>query len=117
MIRRFTKADWNAFSGSEKFNDGSNPFIAVFENDYTGVVIVGDINGVEVNLYSNIKDDCGGMNWQKCWNEGNNTPEEIKSFMEKLISDLGLDGDWYAPDISYALDHRWDWGFEYVGEI
>lgn len=47
-IRRFNKNDWYTFAGAEKFEDGTDPFIA--ESD--SFTIIGDPNGIEIGCSS-----------------------------------------------------------------
>lgn len=43
-IKRFTKQDWYAFSGAEKFEDGTDPLTA--ENEH--FKIIADVQGIEI---------------------------------------------------------------------
>jgi len=53
-IRRFTELDWYAFVGSEKFADGSEPFI--YETTFTdsdsstNITVVADRNGISIMI-------------------------------------------------------------------
>lgn len=101
VLRRFTKIDWYAFAGAEKFKDGSEPFI--FESERNGVelALIGDANMIYLVMTC---PDSGeeDMVWEE---EIKANPIRIEGIMRHIIKDLNLDGDWYAPDISYILDH------------
>lgn len=50
--RRFTKTDWYGYAGAEKFEDGSQPFMASVDfEDGAGAIIVSDANGIGIDLY------------------------------------------------------------------
>lgn len=105
-IRRFTKSDWHQWAGAEEFKNGSDPFI--FESERNGVelTVIGDVRGIEVEMHSGE----GADEEQNIWVETieNATQSKIKDIMERIIKKLNLDGDWYAPDVSYALDHAFN---------
>lgn len=102
-IRRFTENDWHQTPEAKKFKDGSMPFI--FESERNGVyfTLIGDVNGIEIELHGGEGEEYE----QDIWTEDieNATCTKIKSIMKHIIKTLELDGDWYAPDVSYALDH------------
>lgn len=103
-IRRFDNSDFNAFAGAENFKDGSKPFIFETESTYGGVVIylIGDANMVYL-LMTCPDNDEEDMIWEE---EIKTSSIRIEGIMRHIISELGLDtDDWYAPDISYILDH------------
>lgn len=108
MINRFDKLDWNEFNGAEKFKNGSEPFIFRSEKDVDGIIIgvtlVGDVNGIEICVYGGEEDE------ENIWTEEfkNATPNRIEGVMRHIIKALNLDGDWYAPDVTYALDHAFN---------
>ena len=102
-IRRFTKGDWHQWAEAEEFKNGSDPFI--FESERNGVelTIIGDVRGIEIEMHGGE----GADEEQDIWVETieNATQSKIKDIMERIIKRLNLDGDWYAPDVSYAFDH------------
>lgn len=59
--REFTKSDWYgwAWTGAERFEDGSEPLIKEIERDGRGYIMIYDGNGFSVNTLQ----ENGGPDW------------------------------------------------------
>lgn len=101
MLRRFSRKDWYAFAGAEKFKDGSEPFIFYSERNGIELSLIGDAKMIYLVMAC---PDSGeeDMIWEE---EIKANPIRIEGIMRHIIASLNLEGDWYAPDISYTLDH------------
>lgn len=102
-IRRFNEWDWMGFADCEKFENGTDPWIFTAERNGVELTLIGDVNGVELSFCSgDIEED--GLFWYENF-ETKLSPTRALGILRRMIKTLNLDGDWYAPDISYALDH------------
>ena len=104
-IKRFSKNDWYQYGGAERFKDGSEPFIFSTERNGVCIDLIGDARGVELNIYGN-RDQDDYEDEEMIWTEDiKTTPKKMRAILKNIIKAYNLDGDWYAPDISYNLDH------------
>ena len=104
-IRHFDEMDWKQYNESERFQDGTEPFIFTTERNTVSIDLIGDARGIEIDIYGEEvyeEEEEDGFTWHE---DIRTTPDKIQDVMKKVIRDFNLDGDWYAPDISYRLDH------------
>ena len=99
--RRFTKVDWYAWAGAEKFMGGAEPFIYEREmNDgKVALTIIADNRGIEIDLYS--EEDGENTTYNKLMD--NMTSIRAEGELKHLIK--YIENITYAPDLTYELDH------------
>lgn len=101
-IKRFTQADWYAYAGAANFKNGEEPFIYKSTNSQgVELVLIGDAQGIELSI---IEDD--DMLNEFIWSESLEVhPIKMEGILRHIIEKLKLKEDWYAPDLTYILDH------------
>lgn len=97
-IRRFTKEDWYAYAGAEKFGENSDPWIYEQKIGECELTAIADKNSIQVMFYSEAEDDECAYIKQMPLNAIRAQGELIKLADELAKYD-------YAPDLTYALDH------------
>lgn len=99
--RRFTKTDWDAFAGAEKFNEKSEPFIYEKEmNDgLVGLTLIADRTGIELMMTCE-EDGTVCYDYNKSL-----TSIQAEGEMRAIIKEL--EKYTYAPDLAYCLDHSY----------
>ena len=99
-IRRFTKLDWNAWSGAESFSKTSEPLIyeRSLNDGLVDLIIIADKNGIEINVIGH--DDEENCVYTKELHQNSiRAMGELKHLAEYLEKYT------YAPDLVYELDH------------
>ena len=98
-VRRFTKEDWYAYAGAEKFGENSDPWIYKQKLGECELTAIADKNSIQIFIYSSEEtdDECAyikelRLNAIRAQGELIKLAEEIAKYD-------------YAPDLTYALDH------------
>lgn len=110
-INRFTRTDWYAWAGAEKFKNGTDPLIYTqsLNDGKVELTMIGDRYGVDIYLTADEfnTDESEQYYWtidepmQSVRAEG-----IMRAVSEKLKKYT------YAPDLTYALDHDSEPEFE-----
>ena len=105
--REFTREDWYAWAGAERFSEKKEPFIYEREMNDGGVLltIIADKNGLGIYLQLLDDSDEDSVGYYK-----NMRLNSIRAEgeMKRLIEHLEKDVFECASDITYELDHPQD---------
>ena len=115
-LKEFTKTDWYGYAGVERFADGSEPMIAgVDVTDNSGVTVIADRTGVEVNINYDAGDE-GDKYFAYSIELGNMSKSLVIEFAKSVVDRINelLDNCNNCYELKGKLESEWEVEFDEV---
>ena len=110
--RRFTNTDWYGYAGAEKFDNGSQPFIAEVYLTGGEAYIVADANGIGVDFYSGEEEVDGPVTFVKESNPKGLPESSLVAEAELRALLKAIESKETIFDLVYSLLHPDDEAFK-----